>query len=156
MREAQPGQASYCVTSLFAHLPLSQGWNGMGGPCEPCGLLHVRREARGRLCWEGELVGGPSAPLSMQVSCSSPRTDFPRLSAMDISYCKVMMMTSPGDTCPCLGAGCAMGRWQEGARSLGDRSEGLSSSCAPQCPGMLWYPSWELLGERGWLLGSWG
>lgn len=76
---------------------------------------------------EGRAGGGPSAPLSKQVSHSSPRTDFPRLSAKDISYCKVMMMRSPGDVRPCpaccslawRGMGCAVGWWGGSREVLG-------------------------------------
>ena len=56
-QQAQPGQPSCYLTSRVAHLPFSQGWSGTEGPCKPCRLLRVRREASGRLQREGELAG---------------------------------------------------------------------------------------------------
>lgn len=170
MKEAQQGaaRAAFLLFNLSGcSSPSLPGLERDGGALQTLRAPSCKERRQWATALGGRAGGGPCVPLNEQVSRSSPGIDFLSLSAKDTSYCRVMMMRCPGDMrpCPCLLqpglAGCglcrgAVGRQEGGAGSLGDRSKGLRSPCASQRLRMLQRLSWELLGEQGWLLGSWG
>lgn len=104
MKEAQQGaaRAAFLLFNLSGcSSPPLPGLERDGGALQTLRAPSCKERRQRVTAPGGRAGGGPSVPLNKQVSRSSPGIDFPRLSAKDISYCKVMSMRCPGDVCPC-------------------------------------------------------